>query len=253
MKFQLLITGAVALAIAACKSPYKATDNPKPAADATASATNTTLTNKMPMPTDSATMPKTDTSTMLDSLSNALPDSVKISSRPDTAQMKTPVDTASTMLPPQLQTKSQAPAVIESVFNKQYPGATNMKWSTYDSLAAIPIDMRLTGWKKMDAEDYMVKFDLKGETYYAWYNSKGKWIGSASPMTDLDKLPAAVKTALNNAIKTRYTGYSITQVNREFETGKKSYEVELTKDDGKVRMMVSSNGKIGQIYRYKQQ
>jgi hypothetical protein len=128
-----------------------------------------------------------------------------------------------------------------------------MQWSAYDSLAAVPIDMRLTGWKNLDADDHMVKFDLNGDTYYAWFDSEGKWIGSASPFADIDKLPAAVKTAINNAIKTRYSGYAVSQVNREFQPGKKSYEVELSKDDSKVRMMVSSNGKIGQIYRYKQQ
>ena len=103
----------------------------------------------------------------------------------------------------------------------------------------------------MDTEDHMVKFESNGETYYAWYDSNGKWIGSASPMTDLKKLPPAVTTAVNNAIKTRYAGYTVSQVNREFQTGKKSYEVELTKDDNKVRMLVNSAGKITQIYRYK--
>jgi hypothetical protein len=55
---------------------------------------------------------------------------------------------------------------------------------------------------------------------------------------------------VNNAIKTRYTEYNISQVNREFQTGKKSYEVELTKGDDKVRMLVSSAGKITQIFKY---
>ena len=54
----------------------------------------------------------------------------------------------------------------------------------------------------MDTQDHMVKFDVNDETYYAWYDSNGKWIGSASPLEDLTKLPEVVTTAVKNAIKT---------------------------------------------------
>lgn len=265
MKFQLFIVAAVVLTIGACKTPYKATDNPMPATDSTASATDTSssVMNKMPVSTDSTSASK------MDSISGALPDSAKISAQTDSVQAKPVTDSA--MAIPELDStkmrsttdsvkattvidssvkSTEAPAVVEAVFTKQYPGATNVVWSMYDSLAAVPIDMRLTGWKKMDAEDYMVQFDLKDESYYAWYDSNGKWIGSASPMKDFTKLPAAVNSAVNNAIKKRYTEYNISQVNREFQTGKKSYEVELTKGDDKVRMMVSSSGKITEIFKY---
>jgi hypothetical protein len=217
----------------------------------------------MPVSTDSTSIAK------MDSISQALPDSAKVASKTDSVQakpvtdsaMKTPAldsiamraatDSAKTTPAIDSSAKSTgAPAAVEAVFNKQYPGATNVVWSMYDSLAAVPIDMRLTGWKKMDAEDYMVKFDLKDESYYAWYENNGKWIGSASPMKDFTKLPVAVNTAVKNAIKTRYTEYNISQVNREFQTGKKSYEVELTKGDDKVRMLVSSAGKVTQIFKY---
>lgn len=290
MKFQVLITAAVVLAMAACKTPYKATDRPTTTTDSTASVTDTTSAmNKMLVSTDSA-MSK------IDSTNKSLPDSAKVSSPMDTTQAKPAIDSvratpdsvkatpqpdsvkATTTQPDSIKatpqpdsTKMQsatdsmkatpaidstaksmeAPAAVEAVFTKQYPGATNVVWSAYDSLAAVPIDMRLTGWKKLDGEDYLVKFDLKDEPYYAWYDSKGKWIGSASPLEDITKLPAAVTTAVNNAIKTRYAGYKVSQVNREFQTGKKSYEVELTKeDDAKVRMMVTSAGKISQIFKY---
>src|SRR5690606_24380428 len=126
----------------------------------------------------------------------------------------------------------------------------NVEWSSYDSLAAVPIDMRLTGWKKMDAEDHMVKFDYKDETHYAWYDDKGKWIGTATPMEDVTKLPAPVKTAVNNAIKTRYNGYAVSKMNKESQAGKKAYEIELTKEDSKVRMLVTSAGKVTQIFKY---
>ena len=265
MKFQHFIVAAMVLTIGACKTPYKATDKPRAATDSTTSAkdTSSAAMNKMPVSPDSTNIPK------MDSASQVLQDSVKISSKTDSIQAKPVTDSAlnkpaldstamraatdSMKTTPAIDSSAkstEAPAAVEAVFTKQYPGATNVVWSTYDSLAAIPIDMRLTGWKKMDAEDYMVKFDLKNEPYYAWYDSNGKWIGSASPLTDFTKLPAAVNTAVNNAIKTRYTEYNISQVNREFQTGKKSYEVELTKGDDKVRMLVSSAGKITQIFKY---
>jgi hypothetical protein len=203
----------------------------------------------------------------MDSTSQPLPDSAKVSTETDSTRVQQGIDSANAELDssktqpvadsvkttPDIDTTSktlEAPAAVEAVFTKQYPGATNVVWSMYDSLAAVPIDIRLTGWKKMDPEDYMVKFDLNDESYYAWYDSNGKWIGSASPMKDFTKLPAAVNTAVNNAIKNRYTEYNISQVNRESQPGKKSYEVELTRGDDKVRMLVSSAGKVVQIFKY---
>ncbi|MGZ8553903.1 MAG: hypothetical protein ACXWV8_10890 [Chitinophagaceae bacterium] len=271
MKFQLFIVATAVLATSACKTPYKATDNPVPAKDSTASVMDTSSTmNKMPVSTDSTHMSKMD-STRIDSTSRALPDSAKISSQTDSVHAKPVTDSAmntpvldSTKMQPATDsakttaaidtasksTGATAPAAVEAMFTKQYAGATNAVWSGYDSLAAVPIDLRMAGWKKMYAEDHLVKFDLKDESYYAWYDSNGKWIGSASPMTDITKLPVAVNTAVKNAIKSRYVGYTISQVNREFQTGKKSYEVELTKDDKKVRMLVNSAGKITQIFKY---
>ena len=102
----------------------------------------------------------------------------------------------------------------------------------------------------MDADDYLVKFDLDNENYYAWYDSDGTWVGSAYTMKDFTKLPAAVNTAVKNAIKTRYKDYNITNVNREFQKNKKTYEVELQNADSKVKMLVNSDGKITQVFKY---
>ena len=92
------------------------------------------------------------------------------------------------------------PAGTQTAFTTQYPGATNAVWASYDSLAAVPIDLRMAGWKSMDAEDRMVKFDLENENYYAWYDSDGNWVGSAYKMEDFTKLPAAVNAAVKNAV-----------------------------------------------------
>ena len=72
-------------------------------------------------------------------------------------------------------------------------------------------------------------------------------------MKDVSKLPVQVKTAVQNAIKRRYAGYEITQVNRELQTGKSAYEVELAKGDNEVRLLVTPDGKITQIFKYSKQ
>ena len=276
MKFRFFIVAAAIAGFAACKSPYKATDrgrsttdttsnssaimnNPTPARDtAGASKIDTTkmdpTTRQFPdsAKMDSTKMPVTDP-IRTDTTNRTLQDSSRVDStrrdttsmRNDTLSKKPSVDATAT--------QSQMPAVVEPVFSKQYPTAANAVWSNYDSLANVPIDMRLTGWKKLDAEDHMVKFDFEDETYYAWYDSNGKWIGSAYTIKDISKLPPKVKTAVQNAIKTRYTGYEITQVNRELQTGKSAYEVELANGDKEVRMLVTPAGKITQIFKYSAQ
>jgi len=275
MKIRLFIVAAAVAGFAACKSPYKATDRPM-TKDSTASATDTSGAMKQELvSTDSTnvsrsmdtTSTRSDTTNrpFQDTATSPQTDSVKVQPGIDTVVNNTGLDSTHMADSARLAADSakmatdsssaavKPPDAIETAFTKQYADASNVVWSNYDSLANVPIDMRLTGWKKMDSEDYMAKFDLSGETYYAWYDNNGKWIGSASPMTDFTKLPAAVNTAVKNAMKTRYQGYTISQVNREFQTGKKAYEVELTKDDNTVRMLVNSTGKITQIFKYKKE
>ena len=271
MKPNVLIAAAIALSIAACKTPYKATDQPINSTDSTAISTDTSAAMKrIAGSTTDSVFTKQD-STRVDSIRQPADPSV-MPSKKDSATTQQMADTSRAIQEmdstrndsgdttldnrpgdPSSMSDMQAPAEIESVFNKQYPGATNVAWSAYDSLAAVPIDLRLAGWKKMDADDYMVKFEKEDETYYAWYENDGKWVGSASPMTDFTKLPAAVNAAVKNAIKSRYTDYNISQVNTEFQKGKKAYEVELTNGDNKVKMLVTAAGKITQIYKYASQ
>lgn len=193
---------------------------------------------KMQSPTDS-----TKVSAKTDSLKMpSATDSTKVSLTTDSTKMPSPDKTSSTSV--------SVPAGTQTAFTTQYPGATNVVWAKHDSLAAVPIDLRMAGWKRMDAEDFLVKFDLNNENYYAWYDSDGNWVGSAYTMKDPAKLPAAVSAAVKNAVKTKYPGYSITNVNREFQKNKKAYEIELKKDDNTVRMLVNSDGKIIKVLKY---
>ncbi|HKZ67053.1 MAG TPA: PepSY-like domain-containing protein, partial [Chitinophagaceae bacterium] len=119
------------------------------------------------------------------------------------------------------------PAGTQTAFTTQYPTATNVIWSNYDTMTVVPIDLELAGWTDMDADDYLVRFDMDNENYYAWYDSDGTWIGSAYVLKDHTQLPAAVNTAVTN----KYAGYSITDIDREFQKDRVAYEIEMKKDD----------------------
>jgi uncharacterized membrane protein YkoI len=278
MKLKLYFVLAIFSAFAACKTTYKATDRPTALTDSTSSVTDSASTLskidsiRMPIPPDSTSitakpdsirMPAKPDSTRMPTppdSTTAKPDSTKISPVADSTSMPAKADstkisrvTDSTKISPPDKTPSTGVSVsaeTRAAFTKQYPGATNDVWTNYDSLAAVPIDLRMAGWKRMDAEDHLVKFDLENENYYAWYDSDGNWVGSAYTMKDPSKLPAAVNAAVKNAVKTKYAGYSITNVNREFQKDKKAYEIELKKDNSTVKMLVNADGKIIKVFKY---
>jgi uncharacterized membrane protein YkoI len=132
------------------------------------------------------------------------------------------------------------PEGTRTAFKTQYPTATNVVWTNYDTKAEVPIDWEMAGWTTLDANDYVVRFDMDNEGYYTWYDSDGNWIGSAYVMKDVSQLPEAVTKVINE----KYAGYTIKTVNREFQKDKMAYEVELTKTDGKAKILVDANGTI---------
>jgi uncharacterized membrane protein YkoI len=132
------------------------------------------------------------------------------------------------------------PATTQTTFTTQYPNATNVVWSNYDMQTAVPIDWEMAGWTTLDNDDYLVRFDMDNENYYAWYDSNGNWVGSAFVMKDYSNLPAPITTAVNN----KYAGYTITSVNREFHKDRAAYEIEMKKDDQKVKLLVDTDGNI---------
>ena len=137
-------------------------------------------------------------------------------------------------------TTVSVPNSIQTSFTTQYPGAANVAWSKYDAQIAAPIDWELAGWTTLDNDDYLVRFDLDNENYYAWYDSDGNWIGSAFVMKDYTQLPAPVNAVITN----KYAGYNITSVNREFKKDRVAYEIELKKEDSKVKLLVDADGNI---------
>jgi uncharacterized membrane protein YkoI len=168
--------------------------------------------------------------------SRSTTDTTTVSTTDTTSAMKTPGDTMATAKP----TTVTVPATIQTAFTTQYPTATNVVWSNYDTMVVAPIDWELAGWTDLDAEDYLVRFDMDNENYYAWYDSDGNWIGSAYVLKDHTKLPAAVSTTVTN----KYAGYSITDINREFQKDRVAYEIEMKKDNSKVKLLVDADGNI---------
>jgi hypothetical protein len=132
------------------------------------------------------------------------------------------------------------PASVRADFSAQYPTATNVTWSAFDP-ATAPIDWELNSWTMMDANDYVVKFDLGADTYYAWYDSDGEWIGSAYSVVDHARLPASVHATLNS----QFPGYNIERIQREMWGDNTAYEIKLKKtDDDKLKLLIDSNGTV---------
>lgn len=131
-------------------------------------------------------------------------------------------------------------STAQTSFTDQYPNTTNVIWSAYDANNVIVYDWDLAGWSTMDASDYVVRFDMDNENYYAWYDSDGTWVGTAYVVKDYTRLPAAIHTSLT----AQYPAYVISGVNRQYYKDRNLYEVVMKKDDGKIVLLVDNDGNI---------
>jgi hypothetical protein len=132
-----------------------------------------------------------------------------------------------------------APTVITSAFTTQYPGATNIAWSSYDS-RMVPVDWELNGWPTLTSTDYMVTFDQYGNRYYSWYDSDGNWIGTATAVTNMGSLPGRVTELVTN----QFQGYTIESAHRETWKGMNAYQLKLRNYDNKIKLLVDESGTI---------
>lgn len=132
------------------------------------------------------------------------------------------------------------PANTRTTFETRYPNASNVQWRRYSNEPVTVVEWDLTGWPTLDTNDYYVTFDWEGYPYYAWYDESGNWIGASSTMKDHSQLPSAV----NNAIKSQYPGYTIVEVDKENDKNRTAYEVELEKGESKVKVLYGENGSV---------
>ena len=133
-----------------------------------------------------------------------------------------------------------APEGIRTSFVTQYPTASNVVWSHYDPTVVSIVDWELNGWQPLNESDYTVRFYQDNDEYYAYYDDNGDWVGTVYVLRDYHTMPVVI----NDAITTRYPGYTITTVNKEFQKDRVAYEVELKNSTTKVKLLVDSNGNI---------
>ena len=125
-------------------------------------------------------------------------------------------------------------------FNQQYPTAANVVWNSYNPNLVIINDWDMAGWTVVDADDYVVQFEMDGERYYAWYDTNGEWVGSAYTVNDFATLPDAVR----NTINIKYPGYAIDRANKQFHKDRVAYEVILKNADTKQVALIDADGMV---------
>jgi len=131
-------------------------------------------------------------------------------------------------------------AEATKAFDLQYPTSNNIIWTSYNPGTVIINDWDLGDWAYVDADDYMVEFDMDGEKYYAWYDTNGEWIGTAYVVNDFTALPGMVRSTID----TKYPGYTISKVNKEFHKDRIAYEIVLKDGDTKQVVLMDLNGVV---------
>lgn len=151
-----------------------------------------------------------------------------------------PQTTTSTTTTSTNEARITVPTGIQTAFTAQYPTATAVVWAPYEQVS-MPIDWDLSGWTTVDAGDYVARFDMDGQKYYAWYDASGEWIGTVAAVPDPSTLPQAIRDLLS----TKYSGYNVESVQREMEKKRTAYEIKLKKnDDDKIKLLVDENGVV---------
>lgn len=136
--------------------------------------------------------------------------------------------------------RTTVPSGIQTTFAAQYPNAANVAWSPYEQVT-IPIDWELAGWTGVESGDYVARFEMDGQKYYAWYTESGDWIGTVAAVED----PAGLPQAVRDLLRTRYSGYNVVSAHREMEKSRTAYEIKLKKnDDDKIKLLVDENGVV---------
>jgi YD repeat-containing protein len=130
------------------------------------------------------------------------------------------------------------PDNTRTTFTGKYPAATNVTWRRYDP-NVVPIDWEWSGWTTLDTGDYVASFNVDGSDYWVWYDESGNWVGEVSTVS-----PSSVPAAVSNAIKSKYSGYTIVSVDRENDKDRTAYEIELDKNGEKMTVLVDENGNV---------
>jgi hypothetical protein len=131
------------------------------------------------------------------------------------------------------------PEKVQASFREKYPDVRDVSWSHHE--AVNNFDWEWTGWPILDTADYLARFNYNGSDYWSWYDyENNEWVGSVANIKDYKGLPAPV----NSYISTNYPGYTIDEVDQENDKNRTAYEIDLSKGEDKVTILVDVNGKL---------
>lgn len=115
---------------------------------------------------------------------------------------------------------SDVPDNMKDAFNKAYNKATDVEWE-----------------KEMD--NYKVEFDLDNRDHEVWYSASGTVLNKEQEITEAE-LPQAVRDAL----KSKYAGYRVDDVEMIWQNNATTYEVELEKGQDEKHVTFDENAKV---------
>lgn len=131
------------------------------------------------------------------------------------------------------------PEKVQQSFREKYPDVRDVTWSHHEAMNSFDWDW--TGWPVLDTSDFLARFNYNGADYWAWYdNENNEWVGSVATLKDFKGLPPAV----TKIIETNYSGYTIDAVDQENDKNRTAYEIDLSKGEDKVTILVDENGKL---------
>ena len=127
---------------------------------------------------------------------------------------------ASTIATAQDVRTSEVPKEVTNAFSKEFSKASDVEWERH-------------------RDGYKVEFDVGRLEHEVWYNASGVAIKKEQDIREND-LPQAVR----DAIKSKYAGYRIDDVEMNWQDNATTYSVELEKGKEEWKLRLDPNGKI---------
>ena len=115
---------------------------------------------------------------------------------------------------------ADVPVNLKDAFSKEYSKATDVEWE-----------------KELD--NYKVEFELNRQDHEVWYNASGMVLKKEIEITKAE-LPQAIR----DAIKLKYAGYRVDDVEMIWQKNTTTYEVELEKGQAEKHIIFDRNGKV---------
>lgn len=115
---------------------------------------------------------------------------------------------------------SEVPEAVKTAFTKDNAKATDIEW-------------------ERDFDNYKVEFDMGRMEHEIWYTPTGTIIKKEQDITEAE-LPQAIR----DAIKSKYAGYRVDDVEMTWQDNAVTYEVELEKGKDEWKLVFDSDGSI---------